>query len=167
MYRALSEQQDEALKDLPILQVKLEKDRKEVSSLKREHDDLVKKVRICETKNEQLVVVTNNTTLQVQEKIDLIDQLQGEMDEVKATTEVWKGKILDLEKEAAKIELASAKNQLRVAKSINRPGVAKSINRPRSQLSSAVTKRDALRQEYEALRSKLDATSFDVKEMLA
>ncbi|XP_070014707.1 uncharacterized protein [Nicotiana sylvestris] len=118
MYRALTEQQDEALNDLPTLQDKLEKAQNEASTLKREHANLVKNVKIFEAKHEQLVVVTNNTTSQVQQKIDRIDRLRAEMDEVKATTEVWKGKIdlLASEKEAAKAELASIENQLRVAK---------------------------------------------------
>lgn len=52
-------------------------------------------------------MVTNNTNSQVQEKIDLIDQLRAEMDEVKATTEAWKGRIdlLASEKEVAKEDL--------------------------------------------------------------
>lgn len=70
---ALSEQQDEALKDLPALRTEMEKAQKEASIVKREHDDLVGKVRIFEAKNDNLLMMTKNTTSQVQEKIELID----------------------------------------------------------------------------------------------
>lgn len=75
--------------------------------MKQKHTDLIEKVRIFEAKQERLPMMTNDTTSQVQEKIDLIDQLRAEMDEVKATTEAWKGRIdlLASEKEVAKEDL--------------------------------------------------------------
>ncbi|XP_070032551.1 uncharacterized protein [Nicotiana tomentosiformis] len=144
---ALTEQRDKAFKDLPILQTELKKALKEASFLKQEHADLVKKV---------------------QEKINLIDQLWAEMDEVKATIEVWKGKIdmLASEKVVAKAELASVENQLQVAK--DKADKWSRLNDDlQAQLSSAVTELDALGQEYVALRSKLDATSTDAEEIVA
>ncbi|XP_070055623.1 uncharacterized protein [Nicotiana tomentosiformis] len=107
---ALSEQQDEALKDLPSLQAKMEKVQKEASPVKREHAYLVEKLRIIEAKNEKLLVMTNDATSQVQEKVGLIDQLQTEMDEVKATTKALRGRMdmLASKKEATKEEMASA-----------------------------------------------------------
>lgn len=48
MYKSFSEQKDEALKDLPILQVLLEKAQKEASSIKWEHVILAEKVRLFE-----------------------------------------------------------------------------------------------------------------------
>ncbi|XP_070050956.1 uncharacterized protein [Nicotiana tomentosiformis] len=115
IYRLLGEQQDKALKEL---QAELDKAQKEASTLKREHANLVEKVKVFEAKNEDLVMLTNNTTSQVQQKIDLIDQLQAKMNEVKAMAEGWKGRMdmLASEKETAKADLASVKNQLRVAK---------------------------------------------------
>ncbi|XP_070007916.1 uncharacterized protein [Nicotiana sylvestris] len=170
IYRAISEQQDEALKDLPILQAELEKAQNEALSLKGEHDDLADKVNIFEATNEKLLVVTNNATLQVQEKVDLIDQLRAEIDEVKATTEAWEGSmdLLASEKEDTKVELTSAEYQLRMAK--NKADKWSRLNdKLRAQLNSTVMERDALSQEYAALRSKLDVTSIDssdVGEML-
>ncbi|XP_070045937.1 uncharacterized protein [Nicotiana tomentosiformis] len=168
MYRALSEQQDEALKDLPTLRTKLEKSQKEATTLKREHTELVEKIKIFESKNEKLVVVTNNTTSKVQEKINLIDQLRDKMDEVKAMIEAWKGRMnmLASEKEATKMELASVENQFCVAK--EKADKWSQVNDDfRAQLSSTVTERDSPRQEYVVLSFKLDATSSDVKEILA
>nr|XP_009784174.1 PREDICTED: uncharacterized protein LOC104232621 [Nicotiana sylvestris] len=108
MYMALSEQQDKALKDHPILRAKLEKKQREASFVKREHAKLVEKVKIFEAKNEKLLVMTNDATSQVQEKIDLIDQLRVKMDDVKTTTEAMKRKmyILASNKKATKEELA-------------------------------------------------------------
>ncbi|XP_070041180.1 uncharacterized protein [Nicotiana tomentosiformis] len=89
------------------------------------------------------------------------------MDEVKATTEVWKGRmdLLALEKEAAKAELASVENQLRVAKDkVDKwSQLSDDLQAP---LNSAITEWDALGQEYAALRSKVDATSADAEEMV-
>ncbi|XP_070036822.1 ATP synthase subunit b, chloroplastic-like [Nicotiana tomentosiformis] len=86
--------------------------------MKQEHADIVEKVRIFEAKNEKLLVMTNNATRQVQEKIDLIDQLRAEIDEAKATAEALRVRmdLLASKKEAVKEELASVKDQLWVAK---------------------------------------------------
>ncbi|XP_070049547.1 uncharacterized protein [Nicotiana tomentosiformis] len=150
MYRSLSEQQNEDLKDLLILQAELEKAQKEASTLKWEHADLVEKVKVFEAKNEQLVMETNNTTLQVQQKIDLIDRLLAEMDE----------------KEVEKAKLASVENQLRVVK--DKVDKWSQLNDDlRAQLSSAITERDSLGREYAALRSKLDMTSTDAEEIMS
>ncbi|XP_070041195.1 uncharacterized protein [Nicotiana tomentosiformis] len=74
--------------------------------------------------------------------------------------------LLASEKEVVKAELASIENQLRVAK--DKADKCSRLNdNLRAQLSSAVIKRDALRKEYAALRSKLDATSVDAEEMVA
>ncbi|XP_070036749.1 uncharacterized protein [Nicotiana tomentosiformis] len=171
MYRALSEQQDEALKDLPTIQAELEKAQKKASSVKREHADLVKNVMIFEAKNEKLLVMTNNATLQVKVKIDLIDQLWVEMDEVKATSEALRGRMdpLASNKEATKEELVSIKDQLLVEKD-EADKWSRLNDELQAQLNSAVIEWDALSQEYTALRSKLKATSIDssnVEEMLA
>nr|XP_009804574.1 PREDICTED: uncharacterized protein LOC104249792 [Nicotiana sylvestris] len=124
-----------------------------------------------EAKNEKILLMTNNATSQVQEKFDLIVQLRDDMDEVKATTEAWKG-MMDLlisEKEDIKEELASVKDQLRVAK--DKADKWSRINdKLRTQLKSTIKEWDALGQEYTTLRSILEATSidsFEVKEMLA
>lgn len=46
MYMALNKQQDEALKDLPILRADLEKAHKESLSVKREQADVVEKISL-------------------------------------------------------------------------------------------------------------------------
>ncbi|XP_070041379.1 uncharacterized protein [Nicotiana tomentosiformis] len=114
----MNESKEEALKDLPILQAELEKAQKEDSSVKLEHAILVEKVRIFEINKERLSVVANTATSQFQEKIDLINQLWAEMNELKASAEMLRNRIdlLASEKEAAKEELASIKDQLRMMK---------------------------------------------------
>ncbi|XP_070014989.1 MAR-binding filament-like protein 1-1 [Nicotiana sylvestris] len=168
IYRALNEKQDGALNDLPILQAELEKDQKEALTVKQEHDNLVEKVKIFEAKNEHLVMVANSTTSQVQQKIELINQLWAEIDEAKATNEVWNGRmnLLASEKEIMKAELASVENKLWIAK--DKADKWSRLNDDlREQLNSFVIDRDALGREYAALRSKLDTTSADTKEMMA
>lgn len=98
----------------------------------------------------------------------MIDQLWAEMDEIKDTTEVWKGRmdLLASKKAAAKVELASAENQPRVVK--DKVDKWYRLNGDLwAHLSSIISERDALGQKYAALRSKLDATSSDVEEILA
>ncbi|XP_070029259.1 uncharacterized protein [Nicotiana sylvestris] len=118
MYKALCEQKDEVLRDHSILQDELEKARKEASKEKQEHTLLVEKVRVFEINNESLSTNSNATTSQVQEKINLIDQLRDEMDEVKALVEELKIKmdLLSSERDATKEYLASTTVQLRVMK---------------------------------------------------
>ncbi|XP_070015311.1 uncharacterized protein [Nicotiana sylvestris] len=78
-------------------------------------------------------------------------------------------KVMDLlasEKETVKAELASVENQLQVAK--DKADKWSQLNDDiLAQLSSTVAERDALCREYEAMKSKLDTTSTDAKEMMA
>nr|XP_033508845.1 uncharacterized protein LOC117273756 [Nicotiana tomentosiformis] len=55
---------------------------------------------------------------QVQQKLDRIDQLRAEMDEVKVMAEEWKGKmdLLASKKEIAREQLTSAEVQLRASR---------------------------------------------------
>ncbi|XP_070050848.1 uncharacterized protein [Nicotiana tomentosiformis] len=96
-YKLLSEQQDGFIKDL---QDELDRAQKEASILRREHADLVEKVKVFEVTNEELVVVANDKTSQVQQKID---QLRKEMDEIQVMADGWKSKmdLLHSEKETA------------------------------------------------------------------
>lgn len=70
------------------------------------------------------------------------------------------------EKESAKAELVSVENQLWVVKD-KADKWFQLNNSLRAQLSSAIAERDALGREYEALKTKLDITSTDVKKMVA
>ncbi|XP_070040328.1 uncharacterized protein [Nicotiana tomentosiformis] len=107
----------------------------------------------------------------VQEKVDLIDQLREELDDVKVTNEAWKGRmdLLASEKEAAKEEMASVKEQLWGAK--DKVDKWSRLNDEfRAQLNSTITELDALGQESNVLRYKLEETSIDssdIEEMLA
>ncbi|XP_070040186.1 uncharacterized protein [Nicotiana tomentosiformis] len=119
-----------------------------------------------EAKNERLHVVTNDTTLLVQEKIDLIDQLRAEMNEVKTKTKALRGRmdLLASKKKATKEELASVKDQLRVAN--NKADKLSRLNDElRAQLRSAISERDDLGREYSALKFKLEATSINSSEV--
>ncbi|XP_019246300.1 PREDICTED: uncharacterized protein LOC109225947 [Nicotiana attenuata] len=170
MYKDLSKQRYETLKDLPILQIELKKAQKEATSVKREHAVLVEKVREFEINNERLSAAANFATSQVQENIELIDQLQAEMNEVKASTEALRSKmdLLVSEKEATKEDLASSKDQLRVMKD-KADKWSRLNDELQAQLDSAISERDALGQEYTGLKSKLVAASndsFEVQDML-
>ncbi|XP_070022444.1 uncharacterized protein [Nicotiana sylvestris] len=171
MNKALSKQKYGALKDLPILQAELEKSQTEVSSVKWEHAELIEKVRIFKINNESLSIVANDATSQVQEKIDLIDQLRNEKNELKASAETLRSRmdLLASKKEATKEELASVKEKIKVTK--DKADKWSRLNvELRAQLDSAVSERDDLGQEYTSLKSKLEATLIDsseVEEMLA
>nr|XP_033510601.1 uncharacterized protein LOC117275428 [Nicotiana tomentosiformis] len=93
-YKLPSEQQDGVIKDL---QAELDRAYKEASILRWEHTDLVEKV---------------------QQKIDQVDQLRKEMNEIQAMVDGWKSKMdtLASEKETAQAKLSLVEVQLRVAK---------------------------------------------------
>ncbi|XP_019260353.1 PREDICTED: ankyrin repeat domain-containing protein 24-like [Nicotiana attenuata] len=105
MYKLLNKQHEGKAKSL----------RAELDAARKEHTDLVEQVKIFEVSDDELDTVTNSQNPQVQQKIDRIDQLQAEMDVIKVEAEEWKGKLdcLDLEKETAQAQLASAEDQLR------------------------------------------------------
>ncbi|XP_070037103.1 uncharacterized protein [Nicotiana tomentosiformis] len=171
MYKYLSEQKDEALKDFPVLQAELERAQNEASTVKQEHVVLVKKVMVFEINNERLSVTTNAANSQVQEKIDLIDQLKAEMNEVKSSTEELRRKLylLASEGDATKEDLASAKDQLRLMKD-KAYKWSRQNDELRAKLDTAFTEWDALGREYTALKSKLETASNEsskVQDMLA
>ncbi|XP_070054756.1 uncharacterized protein [Nicotiana tomentosiformis] len=165
MYHLLSEQHEGAIKDL---QAGLDESQRDASNLRREHADLVKKVKIFEVSNEDLAMATNDQPSQVQKKIDRIDQFQAEMNEVQAMADGRKSKMDQLvsEKETAQAQLASVEVQLRVAK--EKFGKQSQLNDElRSQLSSALADQDALGKECEAIKSQLRTTYVDDKDMVA
>lgn len=63
-------------------------------------------------------MVTNCPNPQDQQKLDRIEQLQAEVDTVKAEAEEWKGNmdLLASEKESAQAQLASDEFQLQIVK---------------------------------------------------
>ncbi|XP_070056943.1 uncharacterized protein [Nicotiana tomentosiformis] len=140
----------------------------EASNLRLEHADLVEKVKVFEVINEDLAIVSNDQHSQVQQKIDRIDQLQAEMNEVQAMADGWKSKMdrLASEKETVRAQLASVEVQLRVAK--EKSNKRSQLNDElRSQLSSALAERDALGNECEAIKSQLHTTTANAEEMVA
>ncbi|XP_070041431.1 uncharacterized protein [Nicotiana tomentosiformis] len=104
MYKLLSEQHEEEVKSL----------RAELDAAQKGHVDLVEQVNIFEVSDDELDMATNDQNSQVQQKIDRIDQLLAEMNEVKAMAEGWKGKMdrFALEKETDREQLTSVEVQL-------------------------------------------------------
>ncbi|XP_070057296.1 uncharacterized protein [Nicotiana tomentosiformis] len=150
------------------LQAELDRAQKEALTLRREHADLVKEVKVFEVRNEELVIMANDKTSQVQQKIDQIDQLRMEMNEIQAIADGWKSEmdLLATEKETAQSKLSSVEVQLRVAK--EKDGKRSPLNDGlRAQLSSVVAQRDALGREYEVMKSKLETIFVDAEEMVA
>ncbi|XP_070035487.1 tropomyosin-like [Nicotiana tomentosiformis] len=136
--------------------------------LRREHVDLVEKVKVFEVRNEDLVAVANNNTSQVQQKIDQIDELRKEMDEIQVMADGWKSKMdmLASEKEIAQAKLSSMEVQLWVAKEKDDTRAQKNEDL-RTQLGLAIAGRDALGKELEITTSGLDITSVDADEIVA
>nr|XP_016487334.1 PREDICTED: uncharacterized protein LOC107807455 [Nicotiana tabacum] len=157
-YKLLSEQHGGVVKNL---QTKLD-------AAQKEHADLVGKVKVFKVSNEDLAMVTNDQTSQVQQKIDRIDQLRAEMNEVQVMADVWKGKMdrLALEKETAQTQLASVEVQLQVTKE-KADKRARLNEELRAQLNSALVERDALGSEYESVKAQMRTTSTDAEEMVA
>ncbi|XP_070055399.1 uncharacterized protein [Nicotiana tomentosiformis] len=161
MYKLLREQQKGVTKNL---QAELDVAQKEASALRQEHTDLVEKVKVFEARNEGSVVVANNNTLQVQQKID---QLRKEMDEIQVIADGWKSKmdLLTSEKKTAQAKLSSVEVQHQVAK--EKADTRAQNEDLRTQLGSAIAEWDALGKELEIKRSKLEINSVDADEMVA
>ncbi|XP_070046981.1 tropomyosin-like [Nicotiana tomentosiformis] len=90
------------------------------------------------------------------------------MNKIQDMTNGWKSKMdfLGSKKEIAHANLKSVEVQLRVAK--EKADKRDQLNEDlRAQLSSVVTEWDALGREHEAMKSKLETTSADAKEMVA
>ncbi|XP_070042838.1 uncharacterized protein [Nicotiana tomentosiformis] len=158
MYKLLSEQSEKGVKSLWV----------ELDTAQKEHADLVEHVKIFEVSDDDLDMATNDQTSQVQQKVDGINQLRAEMNEVKAMAEGWKGKMdrLASEKETAQEQLASVEVQLRVAREKSK-ACAQQIQDPQSQLGSTIAKRDALGKDLEIARSVWEITRSDAEEMVA
>ncbi|XP_070046330.1 uncharacterized protein [Nicotiana tomentosiformis] len=158
MYKLLSEQHEEVAKNFQA----------ELDAAQKEHTDLVEKVKVFEVRNKGPVAEANNNTSQVQQKIDQIDQLRKEMDEIQVMADGWKNKmdLLASEKETAEAKMSSVEVQLRVAKE-KADAWARQNEDLQAQLGSAIAERDALGKELEITMSKLEATLVDTDEMVA
>ncbi|XP_070037072.1 tropomyosin-2-like [Nicotiana tomentosiformis] len=157
MYKLLSEQLEGEVKNL----------RAELDVAQKEHADLLEQVKIFEVSDDELDTVSNGLNPKVQKKIDRVDQLQAEMDEVKAMAEEWNGKMdrLASEKETAREQLASAEAQLRSVKE-KAETRSRKIEDLQSQLGPAVAARDTFARELEAAKSVAETTRVDTKEMV-
>ncbi|XP_070053982.1 uncharacterized protein [Nicotiana tomentosiformis] len=102
----------------------------------------------------------------VQKKIDLIDQLRAEMNEVKAPAEELRSKMVVLasERDATKEDMAPTKDRLRVMRE-NTNKWSRLNEELKEQLNSVVTERDTISQECSALKSKLEAASNEASEV--
>ncbi|XP_070035037.1 tropomyosin-like [Nicotiana tomentosiformis] len=139
-----------------------------MDATQKEHADLVEKLKVFEVRNEGPVAEANINTSQVQQKIDQIDQLYKEINEIQVMDDGWKNKmdLLASEKETAQAKLPSVEVQLRVAKE-KVDARARQNEDLQAQLGSAIAEWDALGKELEIMRSKLEATSVDADEMVA
>ncbi|XP_070036186.1 GRIP domain-containing protein RUD3-like [Nicotiana tomentosiformis] len=143
MYELLSDQREEEVKSL----------RAELDAAQKEHADLLEQLKIFEVSDDEIDMVSNGQNPQVQQKVDRVDQLQVEMDEVNAMTEEWKGKMdrLPSEKKTAWERLASTEAQLRSIKEKAETRSQK-IEDLQSQLGSALAARDTFTKDLEAAK---------------
>ncbi|XP_070056166.1 uncharacterized protein [Nicotiana tomentosiformis] len=157
-YKLLSEQHECVVKSL----------RAELDAAQKKHAYLVEQVKIFEVSNDDLAMATNDQTSQVQQKIDRIDQLRAEMNEVQAMADVWKENMdwLASEKENAREQLTSVEVQLRVAKE-KADAWSRQIEDLQAQLGSAIAERDAFTKELEITRSESEITKVDAEEMVS
>nr|XP_016480411.1 PREDICTED: centrosome-associated protein CEP250-like [Nicotiana tabacum] len=145
-----------------------EKLQAELEAARKEHADLVEQVRrVFKVSDDESDKVANGPYPHVQKKLDQIDQLQAEVDAVKAEAEEWKRNMdcLASEKEAALAQLASAEAQLRAAKEMSL-AQAKMIEELQSQLNSVVFDRESLDKELEKAKSEAKVVKVDADEMV-
>ncbi|XP_070043238.1 uncharacterized protein [Nicotiana tomentosiformis] len=129
MYKVLSEQREGEVKNL----------RDELDATQKEYAVLVEQVKIFEVSDDELCMAINGQNPQVQQKLDRIDQLRTEIDNIKAMVKEWKGKLdrLASKKETTQEQLTSADVQLRAAKE-KVEARSQKIEDLQSQLGSAV-----------------------------
>ncbi|XP_070035056.1 uncharacterized protein [Nicotiana tomentosiformis] len=158
-YKLLNEQHEEEAKGL----------RAELEAARKEHADLVEQVKIFEVSDDEIDTVTNGRNLQVQQKIDRIDQFRAEIDAVKVEAEEWRGRMdrLALEKENAQAQLASAEAQLQAAEEEKDDARSQRVEELQSQLSSVVFDRETIAKELKVAKSVVEETKADVDEMVA
>ncbi|XP_070056827.1 interactor of constitutive active ROPs 3-like [Nicotiana tomentosiformis] len=158
MYKLLNEHREGEGKNLRV----------ELDATQKEHANLVEYLKIFEVSDDELDMVSNGQNPQVQQKVDRVDQLRAEMDEVKAMVEESMGKLdrLALEKETAQEQLASAEAQLRVARE-KAEARSQKIKDLQSQLGSAAAERDTLAQKLKAAKSVVEITRSNAKEIVA
>ncbi|XP_019230816.1 PREDICTED: cingulin-like [Nicotiana attenuata] len=131
-YKLLSEQREGKVKNLQA----------ELEVARKEHPDLVEQVRsIFEVSDNETDTVANGPNLQVQKKLDKIEQFRAEVDAVKVEVEEWKSNMdrLALEKKTARAQLA------------------KKIEKLQSQLNSVVSDLENLANKLETAKSKANA----------
>ncbi|XP_070032001.1 uncharacterized protein [Nicotiana tomentosiformis] len=146
-----------------------EKSQAGLEAARRERTDLVKQVRrVFGVNNDELDLVANNPNSQVQNKLDVIEQVRGEVDIVKAEIEEWKKNMdrLASEKETARAQLASAEAQLRATKEKNL-AQAKTIEGLQSQLNSAISGQDNLAKELEAAKLEVVTAKTEADKKVA
>ncbi|XP_070040852.1 uncharacterized protein [Nicotiana tomentosiformis] len=107
-FKLLSEQLEGETKNL----------RAELEVARKNHADLVDRVKVFEVSDDEFDSVTEGQNPKVEQKLDRIDQLRAGMDIVKAETDEWRGKMdcLASKKEVVRAQLTSAEIQLRAAK---------------------------------------------------
>nr|XP_009614531.1 uncharacterized protein LOC104107432 [Nicotiana tomentosiformis] len=132
--------------------VTLEAEIKELAE--KEHAVLLEHIKIFEVSDDELDTVSNGLNPQVQQKIDRVNQLRAEMDEVKAMAEEWKG-----EAGLAEAQLRSVKEKVEIR--------SREIENVQSQLGSAIANRDTLVKELEAAKSEAETTRVDAEDMVA
>ncbi|XP_070055287.1 uncharacterized protein [Nicotiana tomentosiformis] len=141
LYKLLSVQREGEIKSLQA----------ELDMAQKEHADMLEQVKILEISDYELDTASNVQNPQVQQKIDRVDQLRAQMDEVKAMAEEWKAKMdrLASEKETSQEKLALAESQLRSMKE-KIEARSQKIKELKSQLSSVVADRETFTKELKA-----------------
>ncbi|XP_070031780.1 MAR-binding filament-like protein 1-1 [Nicotiana tomentosiformis] len=112
--------------------------------------------------------MANDPNPQVQKKLDQIEQLQAEVDKVKAEAEEWKKNMnrLASKKETSREQLDSTEVQLRDAKEKTLVQ-AKKIEELQSQLSSAISSQENLAKELEVAKSEIVVVKAEADERVA
>ncbi|XP_070035141.1 uncharacterized protein [Nicotiana tomentosiformis] len=157
-FKLLSEQLEGEVKNLCT----------ELEVARKDHADLVEQVKVFDVSDDEFDSVTDGQNLQVQQKLDRINQLLTEMDVVKAETDEWRGKMdrLSSEKEVVRAQLTSAEIQLRAAK--ERAEIQRQrVEELQSRLGSTVLDRDNLAKELKTAKSKVVVVKAEADEMVA
>ncbi|XP_019260755.1 PREDICTED: uncharacterized protein LOC109238734 [Nicotiana attenuata] len=146
--RILCSQKEEELKDL---RTALAKAQKSESELDEQVTAILTKFGLLGPTSE-----TNTSISQLQQKLDMIGQLRGEVDQVRADCHQWKKNMdqLAADKEAVTAQLASAEAQLR---GVEAEGVAQTRKMEGLEAELAKARAEAAQAKAEAVQAKAEA----------
>ncbi|XP_070034201.1 MAR-binding filament-like protein 1 [Nicotiana tomentosiformis] len=149
------------LRRVTLYKLLSEKLRADLETTRDEHEEMAEQVfRILHDSEDELEITTNNPILQVRQRLEQIEQLNSQVDELMAEGEKFKENIdtLASKKEVVQAQLESAEALLWAAKE-NASVQIERVKELKSRLDLATSDKASLDNELEVARSEVTAAN--------